>query len=128
MKVSIIAASHRSGSQSKRISDIFQLLLKEFQPKLDLFALDLGEAGLPLWSPEKKNAQGVWGENWRKISNNLNQSDCFVFIVPEYGGMATPNAKNLFLLCGEGELSHKPSLIVSISSGEGGAYPIADLR
>ena len=49
-------------------------------------------------------------------------------MVPEYGGMATPAAKNFFLLCGNGELSHKPGLIVSVSSGNGGAYPITELR
>ena len=48
--------------------------------------------------------------------------------MPEYGGMATPAAKNIFLLCGNGELAHKPGLIVSVSSGNGGAYPISELR
>ena len=42
--------------------------------------------------------------------------------------MATPNSKNFFLLCSNGELSHKPGLLISISSGNGGAYPIAELR
>ena len=42
--------------------------------------------------------------------------------------MATPAAKNIFLLCGNGEFAHKPGLIVSVSSGNGGAYPIAELR
>ena len=42
--------------------------------------------------------------------------------------MATPNAKNFFLICGEGELAHKPGLLVAISSGNGGAYPISELR
>ncbi|MDB9915766.1 NAD(P)H-dependent oxidoreductase [Alphaproteobacteria bacterium] len=128
MKISIIAASHRAESQSKRISKIFQLRLKKINFNLDLFSLDLAEISLPLWSPEKKEGDGIWGNTWKNISNNLNQSDGFIFIVPEYGGMATPSAKNLFLLCGDGELAHKPSLIVSVSSGNGGAYPIADLR
>ena len=128
MNISIIAASHRKASQSKRISDIIQSKLKELNLNLNLFSLDLGETVLPLWSPEKKNGNGIWGDTWKKISNNLNQSDGCIFIVPEYGGMATPSAKNLFLLCGEGELSHKPALIVSVSSGNGGAYPISDLR
>ena len=48
--------------------------------------------------------------------------------MPEYGGMATPAAKNIFLLCGNGEFAHKPGLLVSVSSGNGGAYPIAELR
>ena len=100
----------------------------KLDPRLDIFSLDLAKASLPLWSPDKKNGKGVWGETWNSISDNLNMSDGFIFIVPEYGGMATPAAKNIFLLCGNGELAHKPGLIVSVSSGNGGAYPIAELR
>ena len=37
-------------------------------------------------------------------------------------------AKNIFLLCSNGEFAHKPGLIVSVSSGNGGAYPISELR
>ena len=51
----------------------------------------------------------------------------FFFVVPEYGGMATPNSK-IFLVFNNGELFHKPGLIVSISSGNGGAYPVSELR
>ena len=128
MKISIIATSHRQKSQSQRISHILRLILNRFNTNLDLYSLDLGETNLPLWTPDKKNGDGIWGNTWKIISKNLNESDGFIFVVPEYGGMATPSAKNLFLLCGEGELTHKPGLIVSVSSGDGGAYPIADLR
>jgi len=128
MKISIIATSQRQKSESQRISNIFQSNLNRLNTNIDLFSVDLSKTVLPLWSPEKKNGNGIWGETWKTISKNLDESDGFIFIVPEYGGMAAPSAKNLFLLCSEGELSHKPGLIVSISSGEGGAYPIADLR
>ena len=128
MKLSIIAASHRQKSQSARISQTLVSNLKKLDANLNIFSLDLGKTVLPLWSPDKKSGNGIWGDTWKTISKKLNESDGFVFIVPEYGGMATPSAKNLFLLCGEGELTHKPSLIVSVSSGDGGAYPIADLR
>ena len=128
MKISIISASHRTNSQSKRISDLLYNNLLNNKLGLEIFSLDLADASLPLWSPDKKNGKGVWGETWNSISDNLNKSDGFIFVVPEYGGMATPAAKNFFLLCGNGELSHKPGLIVSVSSGNGGAYPIAELR
>ncbi len=128
MKISVVATSHRQKSQSKRISDILKSNLNKLNKSLDLFSLDLGKTVLPLWSPEKKNKNGIWGTEWQNISKNLNESDGFIFIVPEYGGMASPSAKNLFLLCGDGELTHKPGLIVTVSSGQGGAYPIADLR
>ena len=128
MKISIISASHRKNSQSKKISGFLQNNLSNIDPKLNTNILDLADAGLPLWSPEKKDGKGIWGETWNSISENLNNSDGFVLVVPEYGGMATPVAKNIFLLCGNGELAHKPGLIVSVSSGNGGAYPISELR
>ena len=128
MKISLISASHRQNSQSKRLSTIFEQYLNDIASKLDIFFLDLGAVSLPLWSPERKEGKGIWGDSWNRISKNLGESDGFIFFVPEYGGMATPAAKNIFLLCGNGELSHKPGLIVSVSSGNGGAYPIAELR
>ena len=128
MKISIISASHRTNSQSKRISDLLHNTLLNNKSGLEIFSLDLADASLPLWSSDKKNGKGVWGAIWRSISDKLLQSDGFILVVPEYGGMATPAAKNFFLLCGNGELSHKPGLIVSVSSGNGGAYPITELR
>ena len=128
MKISIISASHRLNSQSKKISIFLQNHLFKMDPELDIFILDLAKEALPLWSPKKKEGNGVWGETWNSISENLNNSEAFILVVPEYGGMATPAAKNIFLLCGNGEFAHKPGLIVSISSGNGGAYPISELR
>ena len=128
MKISIISASHRTNSQSKKISGFLQNNLSNIDSKLNTYILDLADAALLLWSPEKKDGKGVWGETWSSISENLSNSDGFILVVPEYGGMATPSAKNIFLLCGNGELAHKPGLIVSVSSGNGGAYPISELR
>jgi hypothetical protein len=42
--------------------------------------------------------------------------------------MVPAGLKNFFLLCQDGELAHKPALIVAVSSGLGGSYPIAELR
>ena len=128
MKISIISASHRINSQSKKITVFFQKNLINIDPKLDTYMLDLADVNLPFWSPVKKDGKGVWGETWNSISSNIYNSDAFILVVPEYGGMATPAAKNIFLLCGNGEFAHKPGLIVSISSGNGGAYPISELR
>ena len=128
MNISIISASHRINSQSKKISDILHNNLLKINSDLDMYNLDLGDKSLPLWSPDKKKGKGVWGDTWKSISDNLIKSDGFILVVPEYGGMATPAAKNIFLLCSNGEFAHKPGLIVSVSSGNGGAYPISELR
>ncbi len=36
--------------------------------------------------------------------------------------------KNFFLMFSRFELGHKPAMIVAVSSGDGGAYPVAELR
>jgi len=128
MKISIISASHRKNSQSKKVSDFLNKILLNLDTDLSVFSLDLANVSLPLWSSEKKKGLGIWGKTWNSIAENLSNSDGFILVVPEYGGMATPAAKNIFLLCGNGEFAHKPGLIVSISSGNGGAYPVAELR
>ena len=128
MNISVIAASHRENSQSKRIAEIINSKLNFFDKLIKATVIDLASLKLPFWSPEKKKGNGIWGDTWKNVSNTLNNSSGFILVVPEYGGMATPQAKNLFLLCEKGELAHKPGLIVSISSGTGGSYPISELR
>ena len=128
MKISLISTSHRQNSESARVRKIFDTIIKSNKRKSTTFNLDFYQENLPIWSGDKKNKIGFWGEKWPSISNELKGSDGFIFFVPEYGGMATPNAKNFFLICGDGELAHKPGLLVSISSGIGGAYPISELR
>ncbi len=128
MKISLISTSHRKNSQSGRVRELVEKNLQNRVKNIKIFNLDFCEDKIPTWSPEKKEKIGFWLKKWPKISKELSTSDGFIFIVPEYGGMATPNAKNFFLICGEGELAHKPGLIISISSGNGGSYPISELR
>ena len=128
MKISIISTSHRKNSQSKRISNIFKNFILEIYNSTECFNLDMFDSNIPVWTSEKKENVNFWEKEFKKISLELNSSNGFIFIVPEYGGMATPNAKNFFLVFNNGELFHKPGLIVSISSGNGGAYPISELR
>ena len=128
MKLSIISTSQQKNSQSKRVSEIFKNLILEIDNNIECFNLDMFENKIPLWTSEKSEELSFWEDHQDKISNHLKASDGFIFVVPEYGGMASPSAKNFFLVFNNGELFHKPGLIVSISSGNGGAYPISELR
>ena len=74
MKISIICASHRTNSQSKKISDILHNNLLKIKSDLDMYDLDLADKSLPLWSPDKKNGKGIWGDTWNSISDNLIKS------------------------------------------------------
>ena len=126
MNISIISASHRKNSQSNRIALILEKLLQEKFKNIKIFNFDLFKLNLPMWSEEEieENRKLFFNE----FSSKLLKSDGFIFVIPEYGGMATPISKNFFLHCNKGELTHKPALIVSISSGNGGSYPISELR
>lgn len=125
MNISIISSSHRINSESQRISEIFEVQLKKKNKLFNIFNLNLKKINLPLWD-ESPNIE--LSKKWKNVSKKLISSDIFIYIVPEYGGMASPVGKNFFLYCNNGELTHKPGLIVSISSGNGGAYPISELR
>lgn len=48
--------------------------------------------------------------------------------LPLWGGMASPLLKNILLMCSSQDTVHKPVLLVGISSGISGVYPIAELR
>ena len=63
-----------------------------------------------------------------EISNQLLSSDAFIIVSPEWHGMVPAGLKNFFLMWGKGELAHKPALITTLSSGDGGSYPVAELR
>ena len=128
MKISLVSCGLQKFSQSSRVREIFNQLILKKDKTIELYNLDLEKEKVPFWSNEKKNKTNFWGDKWANISNHLSNSDGFIFIIPEYGGMASPSSKNFFLLCGNGELSHKPGLIVSISSGQGGSYPIMEIR
>lgn len=126
MNISIISASHRKNSQSNRVAKILEKQLQKKIKDIKIFNFDLFKVNLPMWSEDgiKENQKFILSD----LSGKLLKSDGFIFVIPEYGGMATPISKNFFLHCNNGELSHKPALVVSISSGNGGAYPISELR
>lgn len=127
MKITIINGSHRKASQSLKVAQhIQQVITNDIDMQADLISLENNP--LPLWD------QGTWEgeEKWQTLLTPLNQqlgsSDGFVVISPEWHGQVPAGLKNLFLLFGKDVLGHKPALIVTVSSGSGGSYPVAELR
>ncbi|MBM3602214.1 MAG: NAD(P)H-dependent oxidoreductase, partial [Alphaproteobacteria bacterium] len=55
-------------------------------------------------------------------------ADALIIVAPEWGGMAPAALKNFFLYASSAELGHKPALLVAVSAGVSGSYPIAELR
>lgn len=125
MKLMLIASSHREKSESYRVVTI----LKKHYLLNNLFHtiehLNLCGFNLDFWN---ENLNDESANEWNILSTKLALSDAFIFVVPEWHGMVPAKLKNLLLFCNKNELAHKPVLLISISSGNGGVYSLAELR
>jgi NAD(P)H-dependent FMN reductase len=128
MKFGIITGSHRVTSQSAKVAAFVQSMLRDMLPAVEVFALDLAQKKLPFWDEGVWSGDLEWKQIWGPLAEELKSCDGFVVISPEYHGMVPSSLKNFFMLAGKDELGHKPGLIVAVSSGRGGSYPVAELR
>lgn len=126
MTITLVCGSHRKNSQSLKVTKFLASILDKNGIETNL--IDLGNKPLPVWDP------GMWEKDseikkfWVGYSKGIAESDAYIFITPEYAGMASPALKNFFLYLTGGDISHKPGLIITVSSGMGGSYPNAELR
>lgn len=123
---SIIVAGQRENSQSQKVAKYIEDQLKAKGKTVSV--IDLYKEKLPLWEePSEKNmplSYKIWNES---IAPKLAKADALIIVTPEYNGAASPAIKNFFLFP-RGEIAHKPALLVGVSAGMGGAYPLAELR
>ncbi|AOM40043.1 NADPH-dependent FMN reductase [Xenorhabdus hominickii] len=125
MKLVLISGSQRPNSHSQRIAHYLQKLSQEHGFTTQL--LELSNVELPL---HDGYATDISAEThpWQAVAQHLRESEAFIFITPEWHGMATPALKNLLLYCSVTELGHKPALLASVSAGMNGVYPLTELR
>jgi NAD(P)H-dependent FMN reductase len=128
MKVAIVSGSHRIQSQSSKVALFVQNVLNTGFPSVETYFLDLGKSPLPDWEESKWEESEYWEKRWSPVSLQLKESAALITVSPEWGGMVPSRLKNLFLLCDDDELAHKPGLIISVSAGRGGSYPVTELR
>ncbi|UJS25416.1 NAD(P)H-dependent oxidoreductase [Thiothrix winogradskyi] len=128
MKIMIISGSHRENSQSDKVARYIAQSLLDNKQATTTEVFSLAGNPLPLWDEGIWNGEAKWQALLNPLSEKLATSDGFVIIAPEWHGQVPAGLKNFFLLWGAGELAHKPALIVAVSSSDGGAYPVAELR
>ncbi len=128
MKITIISGSHRDPSQSEKVARYIEKTLNSSMPDMEASIFSLANNPLPLWDQKVWEDDESWNQLLTPIKKQLSESDAFVVISPEWHGQVPAGLKNFFLLFGRFELGHKPALIVSVSSADGGAYPVAELR
>jgi len=126
MKITIVSGSHRDPSQSFKVACYIKDQLKNKATGADV--LSLANNPLPLWDQTLWEDNIEWNERLAPWEKTLQDSDAFVFVVPEWHGQVPSGLKNFLLIFGKNEFAHKPALIVSVSSADGGAYPVAELR
>jgi NAD(P)H-dependent FMN reductase len=127
MKIAIVAGSHRREAESARVAVYLEQELKKLGISAT-YLLSLSGNPLPLWDDDIWSGDEKWKSLWGPISKELKSSDGLVVVAPEWSGMVPPGLKNFFLLCGADVLAHKPGLIVTVSAGAGGSYPVSELR
>ncbi|CDG21526.1 putative oxidoreductase [Xenorhabdus poinarii G6] len=123
----IVSSSTRENSQSIRVAHTIKKLLSNIDNDANIELIDLAIIHHQEWSNE------FWKEAipcpaWRETSRKLTYCNAIIFVVPEWHGMIPPALMNFLVLIERNELAHKPALIVSISSGNGGTYPIVMLK
>ncbi|HHJ12908.1 MAG TPA: NADPH-dependent oxidoreductase [Gammaproteobacteria bacterium] len=128
MKISIISGSHRQASQSEKIARFIDKTLCDTGLADETWLFSLAGNPLPLWDEGIWDGDPAWQERLAPLSEQLASSDALVVVSPEWHGQVPSGLKNFFLLWSRGELAHKPALIVTVSSADGGAYPVAELR
>ena len=127
MKITVICGSHRKEAQSLKVAKYIQRTLAD--GICDEAALvSLADNPLPLWDMGVWEGDAKWPPLLDPIRAELQSSDGFVVVTPEWHGQVPAGLKNFFLLFGKNELGHKPAMIVAVSSADGGAYPVAELR
>ena len=127
MKIAIISGSHRNPSQSEKVARHIEKALQQ-EEGVDTWLYTLADNPLPLWDQSLWEDNPEWNERLAPIREQLVSSDGFVIVSPEWHGQVPAGLKNFFLLFNRFELGHKPAMIVAVSSADGGAYPVAELR
>ena len=128
MKISIISGSHRNPSQSEKVARHLEKTLSNDFDDIEPWVYALADNPLPLWDQTLWEDSEEWNQRLAPIKQQLTESDGFIIISPEWHGQVPAGLKNFFLLFNRFELGHKPALIVTVSSADGGAYPVAELR
>lgn len=123
MRIYIVSGSQVEGSQSARMAGVLKnrLLALGVCGHDDCQIQDLGTAPLPLWN---KTA----GCELMPQADFISRADGLILISPDWHGMATPALKNWFYFLPDQALEHKPVLLCGVSAGQGGLYPVMDLR
>lgn len=124
MNLLIISASQRTESQSAKVAKYIESSEQHFSTTTHI---ELCKLAIPLWDGEQQSKH-TKKSDWGLLETDLSNADAIILITPEWSGTASPLLKNVLLMCESQHCAHKPTLLISVSGGISGAYPIGELR
>lgn len=128
MKFLAISGSHRSDSQSLKIANWLCDNIAAKDDSFETSVLDLASADIPFWDEAAWDKGSDLSAQMKPYMDQVAAADAIILVAAEWGGMVPAMLKNFLLYVGSAQAGHKPSLIVGVSSGRGGKYPMSELR
>ncbi len=128
MHITIVAGSHSEDSQSLKVSQWLSQAIENKDGGHSVDLINLGGNPIPLWDKAAWNKNSELSALVSPYLDKVSKADGLILVSPEWGGMAPAGLKNFLLYIGGQHSAHKPAMITSVSSGCGGAYPVAELR
>ena len=122
MKLLIISGSTQESGQSLKVARYLEAYLKH--SGIESSVVDAHALDLPLIGVQKDSS---WHKRWQPVEEQMAAANGVVIVSPEYNGGPSPAILNIMLYVSD-QLAHKPVLLVGVSAGRGGAYPLAALR
>ncbi len=126
MNIGIICGSNRAESGSRKVADYMADYLEAKGIETDVF--DMHEMDVPMWSEAIGDAASTQAQEWGEYRSRLVQLDALVCIAAEWNGTIPPALHNFIMHLDRGAVGHKPAMLVGVSAGINGAYPIAELK
>ncbi|MBI1301292.1 MAG: NADPH-dependent oxidoreductase [Alphaproteobacteria bacterium] len=128
MRFVAISGSHREKSQSIKVTKWLAAALADRKDAIDTDIIDLGGNSYPLWDQSAWSAESNLAQKMKPELEKITKADAVILVAPEWGGMVPGALKNFLLYVSSAHAAHKPCLLVGVSAGRGGSYPIAELR
>jgi len=124
MNITLISGSMKEHGQSSRIAGVIAEQLKNQGHSIHI----IEAKNLPYWDESMWGKDGQTAKIWAPMSETLQKSEAFIVLAPEYNGTVPAALKNFFHCLSGKEAAHKPALLIAVSAGQNGSYPIAELR
>ena len=123
-----VSGSHQKNSQSHKVVGWLGAALEAKGQDMHADYVDLAGDPLPLWNADAWDDSSALAKRAQRFIDRAADADAFILVAPEWAGMAPAGLKNFLLYMSSKVCAHKPCLLVGVSAGRGGSYPIAELR